>query len=326
MAEKSYGFAIGTLRARENYLLKKSDLSQLLSAENPEAFARLLKDKGVGDASSSGDALQLIKDHNKQLWQYLKDIAPDMTVFDPFIFENDFHNLKAVLKAVLKEKNFENLLIVPAGVDISKIEKAIKEKSFDILPKFMSGAAKKAYAALTQTGDAQFSDAIIDAACMTAQLEKTKETKSDICFDIIKIIVFYGNIKVALRSARAGKNAEFLEKALTETDIIPKKELKNAALMGEDKVLELLSRLSSVSGDEAARQYEQAAWRLDKFADDLIMSKARRCRSITMGNEPLIAYMCARKAELQNLRIIYSAVKTGQSRSKTEERLRELYG
>ena len=326
MAVKSYGFAIGNLRARENSLLKQSDFSQLLSAQNTEEFAKLLKDKGIGAGSSSDDALELIKSHTKQLWQYLEDIAPDMSVFEPFIYENDFHNLKAILKSVLKAYSFEHLLIVPAIVDVSKIETAIKNKQFDLLPEFMSSAAKEAYEILSQTGDAQLADGIIDAACMASQLKRAQESKQKICIEIIKIIVFYGNIKVALRAARANKNAEFLNSTLTETEVLPKKELVNAALSGEEKVLELLSKTYELSGEAAAEEYKKSAWRLEKFADDLIIKKVLRLKNITMGIEPLIGYMCARKTELQNLRIIYSGVKTGQAAEKTKERLRELYG
>jgi len=326
MSVKSYGFAVGNLRARENSLLKQSDLSQLLSANNVEELGNMLRDKGVGDNVSDKDPLQLIKSHNAALWQYLTDIAPDMAAFAPFIYENDFHNLKAVLKSVLKDRDFTNLLIIPALVDVSTIEKAVTEKRFDILPPYMQLCAEEAYNILAQTGDAQLADGVIDAACLTAQLNKARECKVGIVSDIIAVKVFYGNIKVALRGAKSGKTAEFFDKTLTETGFIPLKELKNAALAGEEMVLGLLSKVSALSGEKAAEYYKKAPWMLEKFCDDLVMSLAAYCKTVTMGIEPLIGYMCARLTEIQNLRIIYSGVKTGQAREKTEERLRELYG
>lgn len=326
MAVKSYGFAIGNLRVRENSLLKYSDLLQLLSADSTDELAAMLRDKGIGGGMGNDEPLQLIKSHTSGLWQYLTDIAPDMGVFEPFIYENDFHNYKAILKAVLKGRAYEDLLILPATVEASRLSKAVKEKRFDILPLFLSTAAKEAYEILTQTGDAQLADGVIDAACMTAQLEKATDSKVSIAAEIIAIKVFYGNIKVALRGAKAKKNGEFFEKTLTETGFISKKDLKNAALAGEERVLELLSRVTELSGEKAAECYKEAPWRLEKFIDGLVIKKAQRCKSITMGIEPLIGYMCAVLTEIQNLRIIYSGVKTAQSREKTEERLRELYG
>ena len=326
MSVKSYGFAVGNLRARENSLLKQNDLISLLSSRNVFELGNSMRDKGIGEGVNQSDPLLLIKQHTAALWRYLTDIAPDMNAFAPFIYENDFHNLKAILKSVSKNRDFENLLIVPSLIEVSLIEKAIKEKRFDILPSFMSGCAKEAYEILTQTGDAQLADGVIDAALMTAQLEKAKESKVQIVEQLIKIKVFYSNIKVALRGAKSRKTAEFFDKTLVETGFLPVKELKNAALSGEEKVLEKLSRITEVSGAKAAEYYKEAPWKLEKFCDDLLMSKARFCKSVTMGIEPLIGYMYARITEIQNLRIIYSGVKTGQDTVKTEERLRELYG
>ena len=48
MPEKSVGFAIGNLRARENRLLKKNDLSGFAAANNVTELARMLRDKGIG--------------------------------------------------------------------------------------------------------------------------------------------------------------------------------------------------------------------------------------------------------------------------------------
>ena len=48
MPEKSVGFAIGNLRARENRLLKKNDLSGFAAANNVTELARMLHDKGIG--------------------------------------------------------------------------------------------------------------------------------------------------------------------------------------------------------------------------------------------------------------------------------------
>lgn len=326
MSVKSYGFAVGNLRARENSLLKPNDLAGLLSAHNIFELGNLMRDKGIGEGVNQSDPLLLIKQHTVALWRYLTDIAPDMNAFAPFIYENDFHNLKAILKSVLKDRDFENLLIVPSLIEVSLIEKAVKEKKFDILPPCMSECAKEAYEILTQTGDAQLADGVIDAALMRTQLEIVKESKVQIVEQLINIKVFYNNIKVALRGAKSRKTAEFFDKTLVGTGYIALKELKNAALAGEGKVLELLCRVTEASGEKAAKLYEDAPWKLEKFCDDLLMSKARFCKSVTMGIEPLIGYMYARLTEIQNLRIIYSGVKTGQETSKTEERLRELYG
>ena len=325
MAVKSGGFAIGNLRAKENRLLKQSDLARFMSAKSTDELSSMLRDSGIGDPASQSTVPEILREDTEKLWSYLYDIAPDMSVFEPFLYENDFHNLKAILKAVVRNTDYSDLLLLPANVDIKYIETAIKEKRFDILPDFMRKSAEEAYETLVKGADPQLADCIIDAGCMTAQYEKAKELKNAAARDVLISTVFYNNIKAALRSARAQKSAAFLEKALTENGVVSKTALKNAALGGEEKVLELLDSSSEMNGQTAAECYRRSPAEFEKFCDNRRIAVAGKCRYVTMGDEPLVGYMLARMAQTKDIRIIYSGIKTGQSSEQISERLRELY-
>ena len=325
MSVKSVGFAIGNLRARENRLLKAGDLNQLSAAKNTEELAKMLVDRGIG-ATDTADVPKLLSEETEKLWKYVTENAPDMSAFEPFLYENDFHNYKAVLKGVVRSREYGSLLILPATVETSALERAVKEKRFDLLPEFMRSAAEEAYSVFTKTGDSQLADCIIDAGLMTAQLEKAKKIGNPVILKLITVIVFYNNIKAALRGAKANKSAAFLETALTETGVVSKKAMISAALVGEEKLLELISKATELGGAEVAEAYRSSPAELEKFAEDRIINTAKQCKFITVGIEPIIGYMLARKAEITDLRIIYSGIKTGQPTEKTRERLRELYG
>ena len=327
MPTKSVGFAIGNLRARENRLLKQSDMTQLLSAKNTDELANMLRDKGIGgENTAASDVPELLREDTEKLWRYLTENAPDMDCFAPFIYENDFHNYKAVLKAVIRGRDYENLLIVPANTEVSVIERAVKEKRFDLLPEYMQKSAAEAYEVLAQTVDSQLADCIIDAGCMTAKLNKAKEIKNEVILKLVTVSVFYSNMKAALRAAKTGKSPSFIDSALTETGVVSKKAMVTAAVSGEEKLLELLSLAVSVGGAEAAEAYKRSPGEFEKYADDRLIGTAKKCKYITMGVEPLIGYMLARQAEIKDLRIIYSGIKTDQPTDSTRERLRELYG
>lgn len=325
MAVKSVGFAIGNLRAKENRLLKHSDLARFMSAKSTDELAAMLRDSGIGDPASQNEVPEILREDTEKLWSYLKDIAPDMSVFEPFLYENDFHNLKAILKAVVRNTDYSGLLLLPANVDIKDIETAIKEKRFDILPQFMRDCAEQAYETLVSGGDPQLADCIIDAGCMTAQYEKAKTLKNAAVREVLISAVFYNNIKAALRSAKAQKSSAFLEKALTENGVVSKSALKNAALGGEEKVLELLDSVTEMNGQTAAECYRRSPAEFEKFCDNRRIAAAKKCRYVTMGYEPLVGYMLARAAQTKDIRIIYSGIKTGQSSEQISERLRELY-
>lgn len=325
MSVKSVGFAIGNLRARENRLLKSGDLNQLSAAKSTDELAKMLTDRGIG-ATDTADVPRLLSEETEKLWEYVTENAPDMSAFEPFLYENDFHNYKAVLKGVVRGREYKSLLILPATVEISDIERAVKEKRFDLLPEFMRSSAEESYSVFTKTGDSQLSDCIIDGGLMTAQLNKAKKIGNPVILKLITVTVFYNNIKAALRAARANKSAAFLNTVLTETGVVSKKAMVTAALGGEEKLLELLAGATALGGPEATEAYRRSPAEFEKFADDCVIKAARQCKYITVGIEPIVGYMLARKAEITDLRIIYSGIKTGQPTEKTRERLRELYG
>lgn len=325
MSVKSVGFAIGNLRARENSLLKAGDLNQLSAAKSTDELAKMLTDRGIG-MTDTADVPQLLSEETEKLWEYVTENAPDMSAFEPFLYENDFHNYKAVLKGVVRGREYESLLILPATVEISYIERVVKEKRFDLLPEFMRSSAEEAYSVFTKTGDSQLSDCIIDGGLMTAQLNKAKKIGNPVILKLITVTVFYNNIKAALRAAKANKSAAFLNTVLTETGVVSKKAMVLAALSGEEKLLELLAGVSELGGGEAAEAYRRSPAEFEKFSDDCVIKAARQCKFITLGIEPIVGYMLARRAEITDLRIIYSGIKTGQPTEKTRERLRELYG
>lgn len=324
MPVKSYGFAIGNLRAKETALLTRADMMQLSSAPDTDALYGLLKDRGIG--SDAKDIPGLLTEETGKLWKYITDNAPDMDAFAPFLLENDYHNYKAVLKSVIRSTDYDGLLILPALTDVKVLERAVKEKRFDLLPEAMKKPAAQAYDVLLANGDSQLADCIMDAGCMQAQTEAAKASKNRIVIDCIAVTVFYNNIKAALRSAKAGKSQNFLDTVLTETGIVSKRAMITAALDGEEALLALIQKASSVGGNAAAVAYQKSAAAFERFTDDRLMATAKKCKYITSGAEPLIGYMLARKAEIKNLRIIYSGVATGMPAESIMERLREVYG
>ncbi len=326
MAEKSYGFAIGNLRARENNLFRDSDFAQLASLKSTAELGAALADRGIGERGND-DVPAALQDSVSRLWSYLNEIAPDPSVFAPFIAENDFHNFKVVLKGIIKSADYSGILMRPDNIPVEVMEDAVREKRFDALPSYMREGAARAYEILISSGDSQLCDGVLDAACMRAQLEMVNDKgfKSAYTAELIRTTVFFANIKSAIRAAKAGKGAAFLDATLVDTGYISADRIKKAALGGVEDLLDVLPLAGNI-GSGAAAAYRISSGEFERYCDNYIMSVAKKARFITMGVEPVVGYMMARLYEVKNLRIVYSGIKTGQPQEKTLGRLRELYG
>ena len=324
MATSSYAFAVGNVRARETALLKKQDIFQLLSFKTPAEAVGFLRDKGFGYPDTpDGD---LFKAEEQKLWEYIREVAPDFSVFYGFILQNDCHNIKSVLKCMSLGREYKELILSPYTIDPDKLYRAVSERKFSELDETVAEGVKKASDALLKIGDPQLADAIIDALFMELRLNSAEKLKLSMLETIIKTSVFYDNIKAAIRSARAKKSMDFCEACLIDTPELSKKDLISAVLKGADEVLTLLEKSSALGAAEAAAAYKRSPSEFEKTVDDLIVSEVVKAKYVAVGAEPLIAYLQARLCEIKVARIVVNGITIGEGEEKVREMLRELYG
>lgn len=326
MPKQSYAYAVGNVRAREAALLTRADLEQLLAQPDTAAIAALLRDRGYGNPAAGQETLDaLLRDRQERLWAYLLDLTPDRAVFDPFLYAGDVHNFKVLLKATLRDRDPEALLLPFGSLPVEPLRDAVRDARFDPLPEWLAPAAQEAYTVFLQTQDAQLADGILDVALSDAQLAAAEHSRVRLLQRYFSYTVFYRNVKVALRAARAGKSAAFLAQTLCFRD--PAAEfLQREALRGEEAVLEFLTRYAAYDSAAAAEAYLKSPSELERFVDNRRLELARAEKYAVLGPEPLIGYLLAGLTELKDVRIIASGVSTGQEAGQIRERLRDLYG
>ena len=322
----SYAFAVGNVRAKEGNLLRKQDIEQLLAMKTVSDALSYVRDKGFADTDTPLSATDILKAEEQKLWEYVASISPDYSVFRPFIINNDCQNMKAVLKAAAAGRDFENLIVSPVTIPVSDIEKAVQTKEFGILPEFLRDAAKEAFDALIGIADPQLCDALLDAAFMKERLALADKVRIPMLAELVKTSVFYANMKAAIRSARARKSAAFMEKCLIDTEEVSAKRLVSAASKDTDEVLTVLEGVSRYNGKAAVEAFRQAPCEFEKFVDNLLMKTVMKAKYVAVGAEPLIAYLQAKLAEIQAVRIVVNGIQVGETSENTREMLRELYG
>ena len=320
----SYEYSVGSVRVREKSLLSSPDIEQMLSYNSEDELLRFLADKGYGEGA---DIEEAVSGHEKAVWDYIRSAAPDFGVFDVFLIQNDAHNLKLVLKSIMTDKRHDELLISPGTIDTDNIKKAVESKNFGILPEWLSYAAEKAYDIIAHKSDARECDAVIDKALMERMIVLARRLKSDFVKEYINTIVFYNNIKTALRSSRTGASADYLNKAFCEVDGFRKSSVTAAALKGVDYLIDELSKYSEYGCRKAIEQYKISPAAFERFVDNKLVIMAREsCKRASEGAEPLIGYYLGTEAEKKAIHIIKGGIRTGADKEIIRERLREVYG
>lgn len=322
MKETSYAYAVARLHAIENSLLSQADMEMLICAKSPSECMRILADKGYSSESANASPEEIFANGTKKMWSLINELVPDCKVFDIFIYKNDFHNLKVIMKGLVSGKPYEGLLLSPTTVDTELISRAVSDKNFAILPEMMATAADEAYYALTANGDPQMSSVIIDKAYLTAFYNVASEAGEDFLKKLADLTIDNANVKTAARCSKIGKDMTFVSKCLVPLGSFDISGLATAAGGGFTAVKEFLA--STVYGrmlEEAGDDFSV----FEKLCDNLIMNFIRDAKYAFFGIKPIVGFIFAKETEIKALHIIVSGKLSGLDEEMLRGRLRMLY-
>lgn len=321
MADNQYMYAVARIRSKENSLLNKSDIDQLMNCKSEKECLRLLTDKGWGK-SGEENTEQILSVEREKTWELIGELVKDLSVFNTFLYSNDFHNLKAAIKQVYTETNFNDIYIFQSTIAPDIILNAVKEHNFTVLPEHMRLCAEEAYQVQMHTGDSQLCDVIIDKAALETILKKSKESNNELFSQYGELKVAVADINIAIRSCKNGKDKIFLERALAECDSLNIKSLATAALEGVEAIYGYLQFTVYADAVSALKESPSA---FERWSDNLIIKHIRPQKYNPFTISPLAAYILARENEIKTVRILLSGKRNEISDDSIRERLREMY-
>ena len=310
MGNTSYASAVAAVRAMENSLLTHSDIEQLIASKSKAEYNSLISAKGSEQATL------------EDVWDMLRAYAPNDRELEILLYKNDFHNLKAALKAVISGKEPQHYFIRPTNLDLDKLVVAIKSKEYEYLPEYIRKTAQEAYELLTRTLDGQLSDSVIDTAALEAMQRAAYRHGGEFMRRYAEMTALYADIKTAYRCALMKKPKSFIETAVCGTSELDKDSLVRAALEGVDG---LFAYLDNTQYSDAAKLLRESPAKFEKLCDDAVSDYLADAQFVPFGEAPLVGYLAARETEYTNLRILLMGRGAGLPAEVIRSRLRQSY-
>lgn len=321
LTDKLYTYAVARIRSKELLLLSKSDIDQLMNCRSERECLHLLLDKGWGKTGDE-NAEKLLSVEREKTWELMKELVEDLSVFDTFLYDADFHNLKAAIKEVYTGQNLSNIYSQNGTINPEVIFEAVKNKDFSALSDDMRECAKEAYEVLLSTGDSQLCDVIIDKAALIAIYKKGKASENELLSLYVELKVAASDINIAIRSRKTGKDRRFLERALAPCESLDLNRLVFAALEAQDAIYDYLA-VTNYSDAVIALKESPSAF--ERWCDNRMISYIRPQKYNSFTVSPLAAYILARENEIKTVRIILSGKRNDIADDLVRERLRDMY-
>ena len=322
MAKPDYIYAVARIRAKELLCFGSPAMEQLMACKTYEECLRMLNEKGWGNGSAGQTPESLLDGERNKTWEQLRELVEDMSVFDVFLYANDYHNLKAAIKENYAPSHGADIYSSNGTIDPAVFRQAADEHDFSVLPAGMRDAAEEAMSVLRETGDGQLCDIIIDKAALNAILQAGKASGDPLLAFYAEHTVATANIKPAVRCQKTGKSLAFIQRALAECDTLDVSLLAQTAVESFEVMIEYLGR-TCYSG--AAEALTQSASAFERWCDNRLIEKIRPQKYETSTIGPLAAWLLARENEIKTVRILLSGKRNGLSDDAIRERLREMY-
>lgn len=319
--EQQYIYAVARIRTKELSLLNKQILEQLLACKTEKDCLRMLGEKGWGNTGEEA-AEEMLELEREKTWSLLEELVEDPAVFSIFLYENDFHNIKAAIKQVYTGTPLKKLYFSHGTVPVETIQEAVEKHDFSILPVFLQTAAKEAYEIQFHTGDSQMCDVILDHAALEWIGYAAKQSKQPLFLQYAEQKIAFANIQIAIRGARMKKECSFFEKAMAPCDYLDIKELAKAACQGEKAVH---AYLLTTKYQKAVEPLQKSFSAFEKWCDQQYMELIAPEKYHPFTIAPLAAYLLARENEIKSVRILLSGKRNQLSENFIRERLREMY-
>ena len=191
----------------------------------------------------------------------------------------------------------------------------------------MQRPANRAYQILAETKDARLSDAYLDRGVLDELLAQAKRSRSPFLMAYFNTMVFYTDVKTALRGARVNASRYYLEKAIVECEGLDKAAVVKAALQGSEALIKYLKAQQVYDCHKAIELFVSSPSAFEKFVDNRLIGLAKQlCRLSSEGPEPLLGYYIGCVYERKMITLIASGLKTETPKEQIRERLREIYG
>lgn len=335
-----YIYGVARIRALESTLLTDEDVNALAEAKDADTALQMLRDKGWGSNDPNESLSYIIKIEQDKTRQVLDEIIEDKQDLEILIVEDEYHNLKTAIKKVvtnanvankyvyialnpkeIKDENDDNVKVI-GNITVKELEDIITNSEYEKLPEHMIYTARRAAETLIKSGDGQLCDIIIDKQLLRMFRNIGRESENRLVKDYANIRVGMADIKIAIRSALAGKDSDFAYKAMIPCDYVNVNELEKAVDDGIDAVIDYLKTIGHEDLAEAATKSKSY---FECVCDNKIIEKIKTQKYETFTFGPVLAYALARYNEIKTVKIILSGKQNGFDEDFIKDRVRVMY-
>lgn len=315
------------IKAREVNLLGDATVDKLLEAADLSEVLKLLGEHGYDtsglDGSEKDLATQLAERDRADTVELIAQAGKGL--FDCFLYQHDYHNLKVALKNELLDEPRE-IFTEGGSVPVEELREAVRTRELGSLTERMSAGVQEALEVYSKTSNSQMIDIVLDRYCFLDMSDAARELDNDFLTNCVRTQIDVANVKALLRLRRMGKPQEFAADVFFEGGSVAP-DRYTAAYNASDEELpnQLISVATLLSKALAELNGGGGMSAFELYCDNYLMDYIRNAKYISFGAEVPLAFLLAKETEYKVISMILAGRQTGLDANSIKERLRALY-
>lgn len=341
-----YGFAVGRVRVLETKVFGAATFERLVDAPDFAEQLRILSDTVYGrylaHAQTADDVERGLDEALDDFYGFLDGSNLPPSVVRSFRVRYDFQNLKGALKADLLGVPPTEMLVGLGTIAVEEFALPLEDLpeplgslAEEIAEREAGEESRRARLSSASVGEASGGaararedelvsiDATVDRAMFVELARLAKESRSRFLRGLVRLEIDIANVKALLRARLSDLAFDRAREFMVEGGSISAKELEELYSMPFVESGERLASLPALRGMQAGEL--SSPERLDVIADNIVVAYLREARQVTIGAEPVIAYVMGRQAEVRAVRTLLMGKLAELDESVLRARLRDLY-
>ena len=312
-------FANARVKARENNILTRDKLFRMIESDLPEAFSMLSE---VGYSVESADIDEICANEEKKLVEFMIELEVGKVFVNCLVSEYDYKALKRAFKMKVQRQDFEfSPLTVGGFIPLDKIKSSVYSDDYELFPDSVKSVLRELD--LKSVTDKVAPSEVETRIDDTMYKEYLRVLSGKDGYDYYSRRVFMTNLITLIRVNKLGLDSEFFD----------------SRFVGDkDREWERMSRLVGESTDAIIEEYRVGDYSeivqalssgdidaFETYADDMLIKDASSHKAEMFSQLLLAGYFIAKRAEIQNVRLILTCIKNKVDASEVTKRLRACY-
>ena len=316
-------FANARAKSKENGLMTEERLHRIMESKTVEDAMRVLAEMNYagGLAVEKDDFYSLLKEEERLATAFVLEAAPKGIGFECFFMKNDYHNVKALLKAKYGQISDPDEMIMPDGnIAFSELKRRLEEGKTDFDP-YLDAAVKKIE---KEFAEGKGTPRLIDVTLDKAMYENVKSRMSS-CDGCIRAYfqaqVDLINMETWLRTMRIHAGFAFFDSNFLVGGTISLKQFEECK--GEKEKFNKM--ISSTVYKTFLDKLEEGLTAYETARDDFLLKIISKDKADMFTVAPILGYYLAKINEVRILRVVLVSIKNKIAPEEMKKRVRALY-